>query len=96
MDAFYINDIQRKLCNNERLDYLEIRTIIAALRESKNCLQEPYYEVIYHDEYGKTASRIMNPFCRRASQEFIQDGYGIVEDGFEVNFRRIVPIKEDK
>lgn len=61
MNENYIRDIERKLCNNERLDGLEIRTVIAALRESKNCLQEPYYEVVYHDEYGKTESRIMNP-----------------------------------
>lgn len=90
MKEMYIKDIERKLCNNERLEGQEIRTIIAALRESKDCLQEPYYEVVYHDEYGKTESRIMNP-VHRASKEFIQDGYDMVEDRFEVNYRRIVP-----
>ena len=88
-DKYYIINIERKLCENVPLNSLEIRTIIAALRESKNCLQEPYYEVVYHDEYGKTESRIMNPVCR-ASKEFIQDGYDMVKDRFEVNYRRIV------
>lgn len=45
----YVRDIERKLCSNERLTDKEIRTVIAALRESKHCLQEPYYEVVYHD-----------------------------------------------
>lgn len=93
MKENYIKDIQRKLCNNERLDDLEIRTIITALRESKHCLQEPYYEVTYHDEYGKTESRIMNP-VRCGYTEGFEDGYIIKDDRFEVNFRRIVP-KED-
>lgn len=96
MNEFYINDIQRKLCNNERLDDLEIRTIIAALRESKNCLQKPFYEVTYHDEYGKTESRIMNPVTQHSMTSFDIDGYEIKEDRFEVNYRRIVPIKEGK
>ena len=94
MNEIYIRDIQRKLCNNERLDGLEIRTIIAALRESKNCLQEPYYEVVYHDEYGKTESRIMNPDSSRAYSETFIDGTRIVEDRFSINFRRLVRKEE--
>lgn len=88
MKEDYIRDIERKLANNERLDELEIRTIVAALRESKNCLQEPFYEVVYHDEYGKTESRIMNPISQ-TSMAFDLDGYDVQEDRFEVNFRRI-------
>ena len=97
MKENYIKDIQRKLCDNEQLDGLEIRTIIAALRESKNCLQEPYYEVTYHDEYGKTESRIMNPVrCgyTKSYAESFEEGYIIKDDRFEVNFRRIVPRKD--
>jgi len=93
MNENYIRDIERKLCNNERLDGLEIRTVIAALRESKHCLQEPYYEVVYHDEYGKTESRIMNPERKHITDEF-EPGYCIVEDNFSIDFRRIVR-KED-
>ena len=84
----YIRDIERKLCTNVRLTDKEIRTVVAALRESNHCLQEPYYEVVYHDKYDNTESRIMNPVTR-ACKEFIQDGYDMVEDKFEVNFRRI-------
>lgn len=93
MNEYYIKDIQRKLCNNERLEGEEIRTIIAALRESKHCLQAPYYEVIYHDEYGRTESRIMNP-VRQYSVPFDLDGYDIQEDKFEIEFRRIVRREE--
>lgn len=92
----YIRDIERKLCNNERLTDKEIRTVIAALRESKHCLQEPYYEVVYHDKYDRTESRIMNPVTQHSMASFDIDGYEIKEDRFEVNFRRFVPIKEEK
>lgn len=86
----FIRTIERKLCNNEQLNGLEIRTIIAALRKSDHCLVTPYYEVVYHDEYGKTESRIMNPVSYK-SMSFVQDGYDMVDDRFEINFRRIVP-----
>ena len=93
MNDYYIRDIERKLSNGERLDGLEIKTVVAALRESKNCLQAPYYEVVYHDEYGKTESRIMNPI-HQTSMGFVQSGYDIVEDRFEIDFKRIVPRRE--
>jgi hypothetical protein len=86
----YIRDIERKLCNNERLDGQEIRTIVAALRESKSCYQEPYYEVIYHDQYGKTESRIMNPDYRSCKKEPFENGIYLLNDKFSVDFRRLV------
>lgn len=79
----YIENIQKKLANGIQLDGDEIRTVIAALRESSHCYQEPYYEVVYHDKYGNQECRIMNPI-RRACKEFIQDGYDMVEDSFDI------------
>lgn len=89
----YIRDIERKLCNNERLTDKEIRTVIAALRESKHCLQEPYYEVVYHDKYDRTESRIMNPDHKYISNAF-EPGYCIVEDNFSIDFRRLTRKEE--
>lgn len=85
----YIENIYRKLANGIQLDGLEIRTVIAALRESEHCYQKPYYEVVYHDECGNQEKRIMNPVSQ-TSRPFDQDGYYMLEDRFEVNFRRIV------
>ena len=86
----YIEDIQKKLANGIRLDGEEIRTIIAALRESSHCYQEPYYEVIYHDKYGQQECRIMNPEYRAYKKEPISDDLFLMEDRFSVNFRRFI------
>ena len=84
----YIRDMIYKLVDNERLTTAEINSVVAALRESSNCLQEPYYEVIYHDEFGKTETRIMNPV--HSSTKPFNEGYDIRDDRFEINFKRIV------
>lgn len=88
-----INDITRKLCENVQLDKNEINTIISALRESEHCFQKPYYEVIYHDKYGNTETRIMNPVDSKTT--VLLSGEIIQEDRFDLRFRRFVQ-KEDK
>lgn len=88
----FINGITRKLVNNEQLTPIETQAVISALRESNNCLQKPFYEVIYHDEYDNTEHRIMEPVHSK-----IADTIGdckIQEDCFDLRFRRI--IKEEK
>ena len=80
-------NIERKLVNNEPLTTTELESVISALRESTQCLQTPYYEVIYHDEYDNTEHRVMNPVY---SNEKIDDyGMKIKEDFFELKFRRL-------
>lgn len=86
----YIENIQKKLANGIQLDGKEIHTVIAALRESKYCYQEPYYEVIYHDRYGNQEHRIMNPDYRGCKKEPCSDDLYIIEDRFSVDFRRFV------
>ncbi len=84
----FINVITRKLVNNEQLTPIETQAVISALRESNNCLQKPYYEVIYHDEYDNTEHRIMEPVYSK-----IADTIGdckIQEDCFDLRFRRII------
>ena len=85
----FIKDIIKKLCGNVQLNQNEIHTIISALRESEHCFQEPYYEVIYHDKYDNTETRIMNPVASRRSMG-IDGSYSIQEDRFDLNFRRII------
>ena len=75
----YILEIHKKLANGIQLDGDEIRTVIAALRESTHCYQE---------------TRIMNPDSSRVYNETCFDGAHIVEDHFSVNFRRFVREEE--
>lgn len=85
----FIDNISTKLHNNIQLNDLEISTVNRALHESSHCFQEPYYEVVYHDEYGNKEMRIMNPVSSRISKEM--PGYVTKEDHFDLVFRRIVP-----
>lgn len=75
-----------------QLNENEIRKIISALRESNHCFQEPYYEVIYHDKYDNTETRIMEPLCSREYEDLL--GRKIREDHYELRFRRIVSDEE--
>lgn len=90
----FIREIESKLINQETLDPLEIKTIIAALRESKQCYQEPYFEVVYHDKYGKCQSRIMNPEYHSSTKEMSDGDVYIVSERFSIDFNRLVR-KED-
>lgn len=89
MDKYnYIINIERKLTNNEPLTAIELRSVITALRESTQCFQEPYYEVIYHDEVDNTETRIMSPIYSN-TMPFDED-HDIQDDCFELRFKRIV------
>lgn len=88
----FIKDIIKKLCGNVQLNQNEIHTIISALRESEHCFQEPYYEVIYHDKYDNTETRIMNPVDSKIIQ--IPTGELVQDDYFNLRFRRFIK-KED-
>lgn len=85
----FIDNILMKLHNNIQLNDLEISTVNRALRESSHCFQEPYYEVVYHDEYGNKEMRIMNPVSVRTLEEI--PGYLMKEAHFDLVFKRIVP-----
>lgn len=85
----FIDNITRKLVNNEKLNTAEINAVRSALNESTNNLQKPYYEVTYHDQYDNTETRIMEPIYSKKVDN-MDDGYHIQEDYFELRFRRIV------
>ena len=88
----YIFNIERKLTSNEPLTSVELNSVITALRESTKCFQEPYYEVIYHDEVDNTETRVMNP---KYSGITSHDGFDIQDDYFDLHFKRIIR-KEEK
>ena len=91
----FIDGIASKLVNNEQLTPIETQAVISALRESNNCLQKPYYEVIYHDEYDNTEHRIMEPvYSKIVDTMGIGDNRKIQEDCFDLRFRRIVKEEE--
>lgn len=85
-----ILEIERKLTSQEPLAHSEIEMVIAALRESKHCFQEPYYEVVYHDKYGKCQSRIMNPEFQYKIKEMPGGDVYIVDERFSIDFSRLV------
>lgn len=85
----YIQNMKYKLITNEKLNPADIHTIIAALSESKECFQEPYYELVYHDKYDRIERRVMTPV---RSYTFKTDEIGVVikEETFDFKFRRVV------
>ena len=85
----YIENVRLKLLNNEKLSDAEFLTVIAALYESKECFQEPYYELVYHDKYDRVERRVMNP-TRTLTYRTDSMGVNIAEDHFDLTFRRIV------
>lgn len=89
---YAIESIQRKLCNKNPLTENEIHMVMTALRKRYNYTQEPFYEVVYHDEYDRQERRIMNPISHSCNS-LIDSDYMIISDGFEIHFNRIVQRK---
>ncbi len=87
-----IKSIQRKLCKQEPLTENEIHMVMTALRKQHNYTQEPFYEVVYHDEYDRQERRIMNPVSHSCGSTINSDCV-IISDCFEIHFNRIVPRK---
>lgn len=85
----FIDSILSKLGNNTPLTESEMLVVSRALHESSHCFQEPYYEVVYHDEYGNRESRIINPVSVKTLEEI--PGYVMKQANFDLVFRRIVP-----
>ena len=84
----YIKRIMVKLFNGIRLEESEIQVINVALRKANNITQEPFYEVVYHDEYDRKEHRIMNPVGSGA----VDHGDYIIQcDRFELDFNRYIP-----
>ena len=81
----FIRGILHKLENGSRLSEVEFAAVNTALRKEKGYKQEPYYEVVFHDEYDRTQHRIMNPEYH--NEDFV-DGRKEIRDVFTVDFVR--------
>lgn len=85
-----ISEIAKKLhLGGMGMTQTEIEICISALREKFNCVQEPYFEVVYHDEFDRKESRILNPVSHNYKPTS-DDEHLIVSDRFEVNFERLI------
>ena len=82
----FIKGILQKLENGIRLDAAEFAAVNTALRKENGYKQEPYFEVVYHDEYDKTQHRIMNP---ERHTETVHCEYKEIRDTFRVEFNRL-------
>ena len=83
----FIDDIVFKLSNNIQLSDYEIQCVRVALIQQNEYKQEPYYEVIYHDEYDNKERRIMEPKFSKTSE---YSGCVVRTDVFELVFNRVV------
>lgn len=88
VDEKFISQIILKLHRGIQLDEYEINLINVALRKENNIKREPYYEVVYHDEYDHTEHRVMNPVRRGCADH---GDYMVQYDRFEVDFNRYIP-----
>lgn len=83
-----IGKIIRKLEMSNILTPYEFHCVNTALRKANDLKQIPYYEVVYHDEYDKTESRVMEP----VSVTLHDDGhFKFRRDHFTLDFNRMLP-----
>lgn len=82
-----IKNIENKLNNGIRLNEAEINSVITALFKAKGYAQEPYFELIYHDEYNKKKRSIAYPSSTRIIEK---DGKILKEECFEITVERLL------
>ena len=80
-----ISNIRNKLHNGIRLNETEIDSVVSSMIKAKGYTQEPYYEMVYHDEYDRKERRIMNPTYGRIIK---MGDISIMEERFELVFNR--------
>lgn len=89
----FIKNIKNKLLMGMQLNATEIDSVISALIKSKGYTQEPYYEIVYHDEYDRKQKRIMQPKYTRVVK--VAGNY-IKQQNFEIQFNRVLSEEEIK
>lgn len=86
-----IKNIRYKLHDGIKLTETEIDMVISALIKAKGYTQEPYYELVYHDQYDKKVRRIMQPEYSYTTKE--GDIY-VKKAVFGLEFNRIISEEE--
>lgn len=88
-----ISNLKEKLTRGERLNEVEISSVISALIKAKGYTQKPYFEIVYHDKFDRKERSIMQPEFSRIIHE---DGFIKVIQRFTVEVKRFITEEEMK
>lgn len=88
-----ISNLKDKLTRGERLNEVEISSVISALIKAKGYTQKPYFEIVYHDKFDRKERSIMQPEFTRIIHE---DGFIKVIQRFTVEVKRFITEEEMK
>lgn len=88
-----ISNLKDKLTRGERLNEVEISSVISALIKAKGYTQKPYFEIVYHDKFDRKERSIMQPEFSRIIHE---DGFIKVIQRFTVEVKRFITEEEMK
>lgn len=86
-----ISNLKGKLIRGERLNEVEINSVVSALIKAKGYTQKPYFEIVYHDKFDRKERSIMQPEFSKIIHE---DGFIRVKQRFTVEINRIVNEEE--
>lgn len=86
-----ISNLKNKLTRGERLNEVEISSVVSALIKAKGYTQKPYFEIVYHDKFDRKERSIMQPEFSKIIHE---DGFIRVKQRFFVEINRIVNEEE--
>lgn len=88
-----ISNLKDKLTRGERLNEVEISSVVSALIKAKGYTQKPYFEIVYHDKFDRKERSIMQPEYARIIHE---DGFIKVIQRFTVEIKRFITEEEMK
>lgn len=86
-----ISNLKDKLTRGERLNEVEISSVVSALIKAKGYTQKPYFEMVYHDKFDRKERSIMQPEYSRIIHE---DGFIKVIQRFTVEIKRFITEEE--
>lgn len=86
-----ISNLKDKLTRGERLNEVEISSVISALIKAKGYTQKPYFEIVYHDKFDRKERSIMQPEFSRIIHE---DGFIKIIQRFTVEIKRFITEEE--
>lgn len=86
-----ISNLRDKLTRGERLNEVEISSVVSALIKAKGYTQKPYFEIVYHDKFDRKERSIMQPEYSRIIHE---DGFIKLIQRFTVEIKRFITEEE--
>ena len=86
-----ISNLKDKLTRGERINEVEISSVVSALIKAKGYTQKPYFEIVYHDKFDRKERSIMQPEISKIIHE---DGFIKVIQRFTVEIKRFITEEE--